>query len=186
MAQEWNIRPRGHLCSLCGKPFADKQPCVSVLREIEGGYERLDCCAVCWKEAPRDWEPFSVWEGEYTAPSPAAAKAEPVKKETAEQLLRKLIALDDPAMRNVVYVLAVMLERSKQLVELDAKPHESGGILRIYEHKKSGDTFIVLDPRLRLDQLGEVQNQVVALLSGTDTLKAETVEAEPPAPEPAP
>ena len=71
-------------------------------------------------------------------------------------------------------VLAVMLERGKQLVERDAKPHESGGILRIYEHKKSGDTFIVLDPRLRLDQLGEVQNQVVALLSGTETLQTES------------
>ena len=174
MAQEWNIRPRGHVCALCGQPFTDKQACVSVLKEIEGGYERLDCCADCWRQTPRDWEPFSVWEGEYNAPSPAAVKAEPVKKETAEELLRKLIALDDPAMRNVVYVLAVMLERGKQLVERDAKPHESGGILRIYEHTKSGDTFIVLDPRLRLDQLGEVQNQVVALLSGTETLQTES------------
>ena len=73
-------------------------------------------------------------------------------------------------MRNVVYVLAVMLERGKQLVERDARPHESGGILRVYEHRKSGDVFTVLDPRLRLDEIGEVQRQVVTLLSGTTHL----------------
>lgn len=174
MAQEWNIRPRGHVCSICAQPFADKKPCVSVLRETEDTYERLDCCVDCWKSAPRDWEPFSVWEGEYEAPIPSEAKAEHLKKETAENLLRRLITLEDPAMSNVVYVLAVMLERGKQLVERDAKPHESGGILRVYEHKKSGDTFVVLDPRLRLDRLGEVQQQVVALLSGTHSLSGET------------
>jgi hypothetical protein len=110
-----------------------------------------------------------VWDGIYSVPKPVI-KNEPVKKDTAESLLRKLIALEDPAMLNVVYVLAIMLERGKQLIERDAKPHESGGILRIYEHKKSGDTFVVLDPRLHLDKLAIVQQQVVSLLSGTHTL----------------
>lgn len=170
MAQEWNIRPRGHVCSICMQPLEDKKPCVSALRGAGETYERLDCHVPCWKGLARDWEPFSVWEGDYEAPAPVSAKNEPVKKETAEGLLRRLITLEDPAMQNAMYVLAVMLERGKQLIERDAKPHESGGILRVYEHKKSGDTFVVLDPRLRLDQLGEVQQQVVALLSGTHTL----------------
>ncbi len=179
MSQEWNIRPRGHVCSLCMQPLVDKKPCVSVLRETESAYERLDCCLGCWKSTARDWEPFSMWEGEYEAPAPAQSKNEPVKKETAEGLLRRLIMLEDPAMQNVVYVLAVMLERGKQLIERDAKPHESGGILRVYEHKKSGDTFVVLDPRLRLDRLGEVQQQVVALLSGTHSLSEAGDRGEP-------
>jgi hypothetical protein len=166
---------------MCAQPFADKKPCVSVLRETDNTYERLDCCLGCWKSAPRDWEPFSVWEGEYEAPAPASLKNEPVRKETAEGLLRRLITLEDPAMQNVVYVLAVMLERGKQLVERDAKPHEGGGILRVYEHKKSGDTFVVLDPRLRMDQLGQVQQQVVALLSGTHSLNDGTGESKPEA-----
>jgi hypothetical protein len=174
MAQEWNIRSRGHVCHVCQKKFADKQPCVSALRATAEGFDRLDCCQACWKAAPRDWEPFSLWEGAYEAPV-AVVKEEPVKKDTAETLLRRLVALEDPAMQNVVYVLAVMLERGKQLVERDAKPHESGGILRVYEHRKTGDSFVVLDPRLRLDQIGEVQQQVVALLSGTGHLQ--TVDA---------
>jgi hypothetical protein len=92
-----------------------------------------------------------------------------------------LITLEDPAMSQVVYVLAVMLERGKILVERDAKPHESGGILRVYEHRRSGDTFIVLDPKLRLDRLGEVQQQVVSLLSGTHALTQPAPATESPA-----
>jgi len=97
-------------------------------------------------------------------------KKEPLKKEDAGELLRQLVTLDDPAMKNVVYVLAVMLERSKILVERDAKELEDGKIRRVYEDRKQGDTFVILDPRLRLENLAEVQGQVVALLSGTKTL----------------
>ena len=164
MAQEWNIRPRGHTCSICATPFADRDACVSVLREMGNAYERMDCHAACWAGLTRDWEPFSAWEGNYEAPPPSVAKSEPVKKENAEELLRRLITLEDPAMGNVIYVLAVMLERGKLLVERDAKPHESGGILRVYEHRRTGDTFVVLDPKLRLDCLDAVQQQVIALL----------------------
>lgn len=142
---------------------------MSVLKEVEGGYERLDCHPECWKAAPRDWAPFSAWEGVYVAPPPPQSKREALKKETADELLRRLIALEDPAMKNVVYVLAVMLERSKILVERDAREQEDRSILRIYEHRRTGESFIVLDPRLRLENLGDVQQQVVALLSGTKT-----------------
>ncbi len=169
MAQEWNIKSRGHVCTICGKPLADKAPVVSALKETPEGYDRFDCHPECWSAEPRDWTAFSQWEGVYAAPPPADKK-EPLKKETADELLRNLIALEDPAMKNVVYVLAVMLERSKILVERDAKEQEDHTIIRVYEHRKTGESFVVLDPRIRLENLAEVQGQVVALLSGTKTL----------------
>ena len=170
MSQEWNIRSRGHVCSVCEQAFVDKQPCVSVLREMPDAFERRDYHTLCWRDEKRDWRPYSLWEGAYEAP-PVVTKEEPVKKDTAESLLRRLILLEDPAMRNVVYVLAIMLERGKQLIERDAQPHESGGILRVYEQKKTADIFTVLDPRLRMDEIGTVQQQVVAMLSGTTHLQ---------------
>ena len=88
MAQEWNIRSRGHVCCVCTQPFADKQACVSVLRELSDTFERRDYCVSCWKGETRDWHPFSFWEGEYEAPV-KAVKEEPVKKDTAEALLRR-------------------------------------------------------------------------------------------------
>ena len=170
MSQEWNIKSRAHVCSLCQQPLVDKAPVVSALKAVPGGYERFDCHGECWKTAPRDWAAFSLWEGVYHAPPPPDARKEPLKKETADELLRRLITLDDPAMKNVVYVLAVMLERSKILVERDAREQADGTVIRVYEHRKTGEGFIVLDPRLWLENLAEVQQQVVALLSGTKTL----------------
>lgn len=172
MSQDWNIRSRGHVCTVCHRPLVDKSPVVSALREVSGGYERWDCHPECWKTAERDWEPFSLWDGVYAAPV-REEKKEPVKKEDAGELLRQLVTLDDPAMKNVVYVLAVMLERSRILVERDAKEVGEGAvreIRRVYEDRKQGDTFVILDPRLRLENLAEVQRQVVSLLSGTKTL----------------
>jgi hypothetical protein len=169
MSQEWNLRSRGHICTLCQKPLVDRAPVVSALKEEGDGYERFDCHPECWKAAERDWTPFSQWDGVYFAPVREERK-EPLKKEDAGELLRHLITLEDPAMKNVVYVLAVMLERSKILVERDRKEQKDGTILRIYEDRKNGDTFVILDPRLRLENLSEVQQQVVALLSGTKTL----------------
>ena len=169
MSQEWNIRSRGHVCSLCQKPLVDHAPVISVLKEVSSGYERFDCHPECWKTETRDWEPFSFWDGVYFAPV-KEEKKEPLKKEDAGELLRHLITLDDPSMKNVVYVLAVMLERSKILVERDRKEQADGTIRRVYEDRKNGDTFVILDPRIRLENLPEVQRQVVALLSGTKTL----------------
>ena len=169
MSQDWNIRSRGHVCSICQKPLVDRAPVVSALKESTGGYERYDCHPECWKASQLDWQPFSQWDGVYFAPQ-KQEKKEALKKEDAGELLRKLITLDDAAMKNVVYVLAVMLERSKILVERDTKHLDDGTIRRVYEDRKQGDTFVILDPRLRLENLAEVQQQVVALLSGTKTL----------------
>ena len=172
MSQEWNIRSRGHVCSICGAPLVDKAPMVSALKETAGGYERFDCHPECWKTAARDWTPFSQWDSVYFAPV-KEARQEPLKKEDAGELLRQLVTLDDPAMKNVIYVLAVMLERSKILVERDQREVGEGKvreIRRVYEDRKQGDTFVILDPRIRLENLAEVQSQVVALLSGTKTL----------------
>ncbi len=165
MAHEWNIRPPGRCCATCGEDFGDAQQYVSALFESETAYERHDFCLPCWeKRAAAEPAPFSLWQGAYSPPPESAAKVEHVQRETAESLLRRLVALEDPANANVVYVLAVMLERKKLLLERDAKPRAEGGILRVYEHRHSGDTFVVLDPQLRLDEIGDVQRQVIAML----------------------
>ena len=117
MSQEWNIKSRGHVCSICQNPLVDRAPVVSALKEVDGGYERFDCHPECWKVSDRDRTAFSQWDGVYFAPVREEKKKVPLKKEDASELLRDLMTLDDPAMKNVIYVLAVMLERSKILVE---------------------------------------------------------------------
>ena len=166
MAHDWNIKPRSNLCAGCEKPFETGQECVSAIFQEEEGFVRRDYCPACWDHIVSTAQPFSFWQGTYEPPATSDKKEEPIKRETAEELLRRLITLDDPANVNVTYILAVMLERKKQLIERDSKPREGGGIYRFYEHKASGDTFVVLDPQLRLDEIAGVQQQVIELMGG--------------------
>lgn len=164
MAHEWNIKPRGRACAVCGKEFPAKTEIVSALFETLEGYERRDFCLECRDKAQDNTQAFSQWQGVIGDNTATGAKDEPIRRETAEALLRRLVELDDPENVNVIYILAVMLERKKQLIERDAKVRPEGGILRIYEQKATGDTFVILDPQLRLDAIGEVQKQVIELL----------------------
>jgi hypothetical protein len=56
-----------------------------------------------------------------------------------------------------------MLERKRVLRQVKTEKTESGCVL-IYEHRATGDVFIVPDPGLRLDELEAVQNEVAGLL----------------------
>lgn len=164
MAHEWNIKPRGGVCAVCGKDFEAKEECVSALFNVpETGFERRDYCLECWGKRTDGGEPFSQWQGEFIPSGNDAAKKDPIKRETAEDLLRRLIDIGDPANTKVIYILAVMLERKKQLIERSAVPVD-GGIMRFYEHKASGDTFQILDPKLSLDSIADVQQQIISLL----------------------
>jgi hypothetical protein len=188
MAVDWDIKARGSVCGACAAPFADNQPYFSCLRFTEEGYVRGDFCSGCWDaKAPAD-KAFSNWQGTYRLPPPKPE--EPLKKETAETLLRRLVEEGDAGRASVIFILAVMLERKKLLEEKDARLVD-GVTVRVYEHRKTGETFVVNDPGLRLDQLQAVQQDVIAMLEGggsptpQDAAPAGAAPADAPA-EPAP
>jgi hypothetical protein len=53
-------------------------------------------------------------------------------------------------------------------------------MVRVYEHRKSGETFLVVDPKLSLNEIEPVQLQVITLLGGASPEKGAT-KAEAPA-----
>jgi hypothetical protein len=87
---------------------------------------------------------------------------EPLARESAEDLFRRLIASENPA-ANACYVLAAMLERKRVLKQVKTEQGANGRVL-IYEHGATGDIFVVPDPELRLDELESVQNEVAQQL----------------------
>jgi hypothetical protein len=50
------------------------------------------------------------------------------------------------------------------LKQVDVRETADDKIL-VYEHVKTGEAFIIQDPRLRLDQLDAVQEEIYALLA---------------------
>lgn len=159
--ENWKVQKCAKQCTKCGKEFLDKEVLYSRLIFTDGAYIREDLCKLCWGEEDHG---MNFWKTTFIVPPPPQEEA--VKKENAESLLRRLLAKENEEDQNAIFILTVMLERKKMLVERDVKKTDDGRRLRIYEHKKTNDTFMVIDPELKLDELSEVQEQVVALLSG--------------------
>ena len=163
---EWNIQSRAHGCQACGKPFADQQTYHTLLFDEKDDFKRLDVCDPCWQaqysHGASDRKGFvSYWQGVYEAP-PAAAP-DPIRKENAESLLRKVIELNDPKQAAVAYILAVMLER-KRVLKVKEQLMREGQRVFLYEQPATGDLFTIIDPNLQLNQLEQVQHDVAALL----------------------
>jgi hypothetical protein len=161
---EWNIQTRAHGCEACGNSFADQEPYHTLLFDEAENLRRLDICGACWEKQyreARDRKGFvSYWQGKFEAPPPPT---DPIERETAETLLRKLIQLGDPQHIPAGYILAVMLER-KRVLKVKEQLLHSGRRVFVYEQPKTGDLFTITDPGLRLDQLEQVQRDVSALL----------------------
>lgn len=157
MNQEWNISSRAHVCAETEEAFEDGMEIVSRLFFGPEGYQRNDVKADAWREELRDGS-VSVWKSVYQ--SPRVVSEGVVQKETVESLLRDLMEHEDPAQERVIYILAVMLERKRVLVERDVKQKDDGSITRLYEHRKTGESFLIPDPELKLSEIKEVQENV--------------------------
>ena len=180
--EPWSIKSRAHVCAVTERHFEDGESFYTAIfpDPESSGYLRKDFSADAWDQRSEDEAvPFSFWQSIYRAP----VKEEEVEitEESPEDLLRRLIEEDEEHTENVRYILAIMLERKKQLVEVDSQPTATG-IIRIYEHRKSGDVFIVKDPNIPLSEVEKVQDEVAILLeNGGRIPEPETdPEAEPP------
>src|ERR1041385_2177695 len=136
---EWNIQSRAHGCQSCGRPFTDKQHYHTLLSDEKAEFSRIDVCPQCWEQqysqGASDRKGFiSHWQGVYEAPPPAPA--EPIQKENAESLLRKVIEANDPKYGPAAYILAVMLER-KRVLKVKEQLVRDGQRVFIYEQPRT-------------------------------------------------
>jgi len=164
-AESWHVRSRGRECAATQRAFTDGEPIITALfpDPESSGYVRRDYCEDGWKQHLEAGEkPFSFWKTRFAAPT-GAENTNPVEKLSAEEILQRLVEEDEDHTENARFILAVMLERQKLLRETDSQ-HTPTGILRVYEHRKTGEVFIVKDPNIPLSQIDAVQNEVFILL----------------------
>jgi hypothetical protein len=82
---------------------------------------------------------------------------------------------DEDHTENTRYILAVMLERRKLLRETDHQ-RTPNGILRVYEHRKTGEVYLIRDPDIPLSEVEAIQNEVMVLLENNGRLPGPLVE----------
>jgi hypothetical protein len=161
LPNDWPIKHRADACARTGRPFEPGEHFYTLLFREGEGFRREDLSEEAWSQRNENITPFSFWKMRYEPPPPQPP--EPLGKESAEDILRRLLATNDPAHVNACYVLAVMLERKRVLKQIKTDKTDERPVL-IYEHAKSGDVFIVPDVHLRLDELEHVQHEVSQLL----------------------
>jgi hypothetical protein len=190
LQESWHLRNRSRECNITQTPFTEDQPIITAIfpDPDSSGYIRKDFCESAWADrSPEDDPPFSYWRTKFQAKQ--TNESQPVvTKQSAEELLKQLVEDDQEHTENTRYILAVMLERQKILRETDTQPTPTG-ILRIYEHRKTGEIFIVKDPNIPLDEVEKFQLEVMELLSPQKSIvqeeTPEPIAAEESNPKPA-
>ena len=162
MSSEWEIKARSRQCARTHETFENGATIYTLLFRDRVGFKREDITETAWQQIKENVAPFSFWKSKFQAPAPAAPEAMP--KESVEELLRRLVSEDLPEHSNTRYVLAILLERKRTLKQVDIRETAEDKIL-IYENVKTGEAFLIPDPRLRLDQLESVQQEIYSLLA---------------------
>lgn len=168
----WNIRSRSPKCSACNRPFAPGDKGHSLLEadpERQGEWRRRDLCPACFGAlAPAFVRTLpGLWS--FTVPKSAPRKGpdEAVRKESAAHLLRVLLAGNAPGDRAVIYVLAILLERGRKLIERSVAEGPEGRV-HFYEARATGELLAIPEPPIAEADLPAIQARVLALLGGED------------------
>ncbi|MGY8643328.1 MAG: hypothetical protein ACKVJU_19815, partial [Verrucomicrobiales bacterium] len=166
--QDWKITSRGTHCAHTETPFEDGDKFFTCIFDDpeSDGFIRRDFLAASWKEIEPTLKvrPFSFWKSTFKVPV-VVEKNEVLEKNSAEGMLRKMVEADEPRTENARFILALMLERKKTLIPTAEKMTDERKLL-LYEHKETGEVFIVVDPQLRLSEIESVQLEVADLLAG--------------------
>lgn len=158
MKNEWEIKGRAQSCSQTQRVFEEGEFFYTLLYREKDGFRREDLCEEAWEGRNDNIQPFSFWRSKFEpAPPPPP---ETIRKDDAEDLLRDLIAKDDPTQVSARYVLALMLERKKVLRPMESTDDD----ILVYEHIGTGEVFMIPNPNLSLDQIPMVQAEVSELL----------------------
>lgn len=172
---EWNIQLRCDACRQCSQPFAAGTPYHTVLRVVPAGYVREDLCPPCWNAAGgagirERAGVVSYWQGVFEPVTPPPA--DPLPHADAESILRRMIERNDPAEAEARYILAVLLERKRILRHRETQTTDSA--LLVYENIKTGEVFLIPDPKIRLDRIEDVQRRVATMLQTGEGREAAT------------
>ena len=159
MQADWEIKSRAHVCARTGTEFQPGEMFYTMLIREGDVFRREDLSEEAWASRNDNIQPFSFWRSKYEPPAPS--RPEPLPRDDAESLLRRLVAENQPAYANVRYILALMLERKRMLRPVESQDDD----MLVYEHVATGETIVLANPHLSFEQIPAVQKEVSALLS---------------------
>jgi hypothetical protein len=164
---DWQIQARSKACANCGTLFGEGDAYCCLLAESGDELERRDYCAPCWEASSSAFleasPAISTWQG--TVPPKLVPPDEPIKRTTAETLLHKYLHSTGPDEKSFCFILGLILERKRLLRRRQVvRDEHRGARLVVYEHARTGESYVIEDPGLSLSELDEVHAHVTAIL----------------------
>lgn len=164
---KYEIPRRSDVCSAHLGPFVEGEEITSLLFPKGERYERKDICSSCAAEALKcegDSKDYIYWKS-------LLLRKESGKKFTKDEkaielLKEKVSVLTSDSSREelgFVYVLALYLERRKQLIKMQTS--RKSRIEAVYESVDNGETFLFQKINLSTEEYASLQEALISQLS---------------------
>lgn len=165
MNNNWEVQKNGTACLECETPFKDGESVNTVLYFNEDNtVTRKDFCSKCFTAEKKEGD-CVFWKIKFKEKKKETSVVD--KKAIVEELFKEYLHSSEPVHSKYCYIMALMLERKKVLVEKKNKKitnKSSGRRMFFYEHAKSGEVFIVHDPDIDLFEISSLQREITEIL----------------------
>ncbi|MEM0969875.1 MAG: hypothetical protein AAGJ31_11030 [Verrucomicrobiota bacterium] len=154
-------------CRQSQRAFEEGQTIYSVLSPREGGTsERLDYAEEVWPTIQQKTSPLSFWKTTFVRPAAEQQKEEAMtQRDDLEQMFRDMLEGDLEGNQTLCYCLALLLER-KRLFRFVNDRSLPG---HLFEHRTSGEAFLLPAQMIPLSSVEELERQVQDLLRPPQT-----------------
>ncbi len=172
------IGKNAHTCAICETDFIHEQKINSLVRVVEGLFQREDFCNSCWEDNLAQGA-YSTWGIQYY--DPKVAEQEP---EEVFSPLRKLFydSLEDSSRPSIAiaYLAAQLLRRQKvfRLIK-ETKDPDNDSALILFNDRIGNRLIEVSDPNLAHSELDEARLQLMQRLTELETPEEPSNEDSP-------
>jgi hypothetical protein len=175
---DWRLSRRRERCERCERRFAADQALYSTLFVAGDELRREDVCPACFGAERADLgEDLIFWRGRFRVGKRALA----VDFEALEGLFLALEGREERALRELRYLLALLLTRKKRL-RLLRTAHSGEGDAMVMRRPRRAEELLVYVFDLTPERVQELRGRLRAIFEGA---ALEELLAEPPGPPPA-
>ncbi|MBK7876351.1 MAG: hypothetical protein IPJ77_11445 [Planctomycetes bacterium] len=162
MSIEWKFRRRDGRCGGCEAEFPESARHASVLAVVGDEVRREDLCVSCWERRAHDTDLF-YW---FTRRSKAKSGLV-LDLVTLEQLFLQLEGRGERAVRELRYLVALLLMR-KRRIKLDRVTRGPDGEAMIVRRPRRKEAFTVFVFDFTAERMNELRQKLVGLFDGAE------------------
>lgn len=162
MSIEWKFRRRDGRCGGCAAEFPEHARHASVLAVLGDEVRREDLCVTCWERRAHEGDLF------YWFTRRAKGKAGLVLDlVTLEQLFLQLEGRGERAVRELRYLVALLLMRKRRL-KLDRVTRGPDGEAMVCRRPRRKESFQVFVFDFSAERMNELRQKLVGLFDGAE------------------